>query len=152
MLQNKVRNRLKNGNFESHPNKSLFFERLVESSRWGLKDIALVASKMDEKHLDKVFTKENLEPFIKTIVNSKISQNERFLILDFLVEFSLENFQRNIQNKLLKDMYEEHKLKIMEITKSIYQEKMIELGKMQSIAPFFEAKKRKSDSKNNSNL
>ncbi len=71
MLGKSTRRRILEGELLDQANPYQDFKRIEKKSEQAIKDLTLVAKKMDEKQLQEIFTEEKLDPLIRALLNPK---------------------------------------------------------------------------------
>ena len=133
MLSANTRKIIKNRKFGSHSNKSQFFARIREESKSAFDDLTLLAKKLDEKQLQEIFTKQNLEKlFIAIMEPSWTSQNkrpskeerDRIFNLGFMfVDSSVGIIEHTLNDVYAQRLYARDKEQFMKTLKLMYFDK-----------------------------
>lgn len=132
MLSNKTRRRIKEHKWSEHSNTSLFFKRIKNQSVAAFADLTLLAQHLDQAQLEEIFTSENLEPLIKSLMHPKstrpgykLSKEEKNRIFAIGYIFSLQALavmQSYIKNKWAATYYAEHVMPMQNILLGLKQE------------------------------
>jgi len=131
MLSKKTRKRIREHKWNEHSNAPQFLSRLKDQTDVAIEDQTLIAKNLDEKQLEKIFTAEKLEPFIKSLLTptntSESSKTTNYLRLFFLsqmfLKYSLNLVGVTIENKWAKQLYQQHELPLRQILESVYHER-----------------------------
>lgn len=135
MLPAKTRKIIKERKFGKHSNKSQFFGRLKVKSKSAFEDLTLVARKLDEKQLQEIFTKENLQPLIMAIMHpssikygKKFSKEERDRIFELgymLIDSSIDITGHSLEDVYAERLYSLHKKNFMDLLHVIHNDRLI---------------------------
>ncbi len=78
MLSTSTRKRIKEHKWSEHSNQSQFFKRIKEQCKQALSDLALLANSLDQDQLEEIFTANNLQPLIKSLMDPKTKTDIQF--------------------------------------------------------------------------
>lgn len=85
---------------QANPHQSL--KRIEKISDLAIRDLTLVAEKMDEKQLQVIFSEEKLDPLIRTLLNPK---NKRAIeITEMLANCIFQKLVRTLPNEMVNDL------------------------------------------------
>ena len=68
MLSKSTRKRIKEQKMQKHSNPSQLIKRVKYQSTQAIKDLTLIADNLEEKDLEEIFSADNLEPLIISIL------------------------------------------------------------------------------------
>ena len=95
MFGKAVRKCITNKKWSKQSNPSQYLKRIERKSNLAIKDLTLIAEKLDEKQLGEIFTPEKLGPLIIAILDKK---NLRSLEIN-------EMFANRVYQKLINDLH-----------------------------------------------
>ena len=124
MLSKKTRKRVQEHNWNEHSNTSQFFQRLKLQADTAINDLTLLASKLDEKQLQEIFTVEKLEPFIRALIRVGKDRDRNFMIGHMLLKWSLNYTGAMLDNKWAKELYQQHEVPLREMLEMLYHERI----------------------------
>lgn len=123
MLSKKTRKRVQEHNWNEHSNTSQFFQRLKQQADTAINDLTLLASKLDEKQLQEIFTVKKLEPFIRALIRVGKDRDRNFMIGHMLLKWSLNYTGAMLDNKWAKELYQQHEVPLRDMLEILYHER-----------------------------
>ena len=142
MVSSKTRKRILEHKWNESSNESQFIKRRIVECHSDLEDLALFAEEFAEIQIKEMFTTEKLKPFVLALLGSRMDSNRKFLINHMLLKVSLDNTEKLIDNKLLKQQYKQYKAELKKIIDSIREEKETILGNFPDIDGYSSKKKK----------
>lgn len=133
MLSEKTKKRIKDHKWSEHSNKSQFFIRVKNQCTEAISDLTLAVEHLDQNQLQEIFTKEKLEPFIKSLMrpdlvhkNYKPTKEERdriFALGCMFLDWSLNTTRSYIDNLLIQEKFGEYEGPLREMLPLLYEER-----------------------------
>ncbi len=124
MLRKNVKNRIKSQKWEKHSNKNQMFKRIEEQTKTTLLDLTLLAEKLPEERLEKIFTEEGLTPFFRALMKIHPGNRDRTFFVGYaMLKSALNATSVTFDNKWAQRLYTKHELEMREILDLLHQEK-----------------------------
>lgn len=135
MLSINTKKRIKEQKMLEHTNASQFYARIKKQSKDAMDDLALIAKNLDEKHIQKIFNRENLEPLVNAIMhppstkhNAKPSREELDRVFELgymMIKSSIDVTGISLGNRYAQRIYDLHKKNFLDTLDLLYSDRQV---------------------------